>query len=171
MQIDVRGGPRRSRGVPGVGFGPKIHGKPCRRSPARLPSGSPGSDLLELFERRGFPAAGSARSHFGTMTDAGGIKFNRSRQCGSPVGLRWRAVPTETDPRLENWVPAGSLAGNFRAGFPGNLGRHRPTGPPSDRPGPPRTSTCTKRQPRRPVLRPCRGSQKSRQTAFRHPGE
>ena len=33
-------------------------------------------------------------------------------------------------------------------------------GTPLDRPGPPRTSICTKNQHRRPILRPFRGTQK-----------
>jgi len=38
----------------------------------------------------------------------------------------------------------------------GGLGGPGPPGPPLDRPGPPRTSICTKNQPRKPILRPFR---------------
>ena len=48
--------------------------------------------------------------------------------------------------------------------------RPNPTpGTPSDRRGPARTSISTKNQPRRPILRPFRATQKTRQTAFRYP--
>ena len=49
--------------------------------------------------------------------------------------------------------------------------RNRPgtdPGTPLDRRGPPRTSISTKNQPRRPFLRPYRGTQKSSQIAFRY---
>ena len=50
----------------------------------------------------------------------------------------------------ESWVAGGSRAEVFRPGF-----RPNPTaGTRLDRRGQPRTSICTKRQPRRPILRP-----------------
>ena len=58
------------------------------------------------------------------------------------------------------WVSEGSLARNSRFGFPGFLQKIDP-GTPLDRRGLPGTSICTKNQHRRPILRPCRGTQKS----------
>ena len=55
VPIDVRGGPRRFRGVPGGRFRPKTTGKPARKSPARLPSGTQlkaNSPHLPLASRR-----------------------------------------------------------------------------------------------------------------------
>ena len=42
----------------------------------------------------------------------------------------------------------------------------QPPGTPLDRRGPPRTSTFTKNQPRKPILRPSRGTKKYSQTAW-----
>ena len=48
------------------------------------------------------------------------------------------------------------------------LTENRPLDP-LDRRGPPRTSICTRNQPRRPILRPFRGTQKRRKSTLGHP--
>ena len=51
----------------------------------------------------------------------------------------------------------GNLAGDVRLGFAWIFGRSECPEPPQNRRGPPRTSTCTKNQTRRPILRQSRG--------------
>ena len=54
------------------------------------------------------------------------------------------------------WLLEGSLAGDFRPGFPWDFRPKPAPGTPLGRRGPPRTSASTRNQPRRPSLRPKR---------------
>ena len=61
---------------------------------------------------------------------------------------------------FSGWVPEGSLAQVFWARFSLDFRPNTAPGTPLDRRGPPRTLISTKNQPRRPILRPFRGTDK-----------
>ena len=148
-------GPRPSKGVPGVGSGRKSREQTlaetlrpdslqiphcwfspprlqptCRRQPGRLIDD-------RLAQGRQAPASGTDRfwpapiPHPNRYEDRQ-LSKRRHRETESP-----------------NWVPQGSRAGVFRPGFQGLSAESHPRDPLRS-PGP---STCTKSQPRRPVLR------------------
>ena len=155
MDIDVRGGPRRFRGAPGGWFRPKIPGEPGRKSPAGLPSGTQ-FDVACVAPASTPDTEGTGLRpgwHLGFDHKLTGCQSDRADRPGRD---QTHAKATGSS----DWVPEGSLAGDLRPGFPWILGRSRPPGPPLDRRGPPRTSTCTKNQPRRPTLRPSGGERK-----------
>jgi len=155
VEIVVPGGPRRSR-VPGVHFGRKSREN-------RAENLQP--DCLQVprsQNRTPWPSEGTSGASCRPSVCAGslcggsaGPLMGRSRAAvtGPPQGVRCAGRPRNP----LNWVPEGNLAGDFRPGSPGISGRNSPPGT-LDRRSPPRTSMSTKNQPRRPSLRPCRGT-------------
>ena len=59
-----------------------------------------------------------------------------------------------------DWLRLRALSPNGRK----KGGKAQTRGPPLNRPGPPRTSSCTANQPRRPILKPLRGGEGNRET-------
>ena len=71
--------------------------------------------------------------------------------------------------RCKFWVPEGSVAKNFGPALLCFRAKIDP-GTPLDRRGLPGTSICTKNQPRRPILRPFRGTEKLPPDCLQLPG-
>ncbi len=68
------------------------------------------------------------------------------------------------------WVPEGSLAGDFRPGFPWIAGRVRPPVPPSSSGPTPHINFHEKSAPKANYEAIFVAPKKSRQAAFRYPG-
>ena len=99
---------------------------------------------------------------------------NRRCRCACPLYCAGHACPAAASPpprRRGLYATREVLFGGCQRGDSSRggfwvwltIGRFRSLGGPGvpgtplDRPGPPRTSTCTKNQPRKPILRPFRG--------------
>ena len=94
-----------------------------------------------------------------------------ARRAGGCAGSFPGGKRPKTEPELHKKKHEFEFEIEFEARFSRKF-RPKPTpGTPLDRRGPPRTSSCTKNQPRRPILRPFsrHPQQKSSQTAFRYP--
>ena len=160
MEIDVRGGPRRSRASRGSASvenpgktGPKISSQTAFGCPVFWGPGCPGGPTKPT---KGLPASPK----------------------GVWEGLRGPTGPARTSNIVARQPIQNPLMIYFSTGYlkavwleifgPVFLEISAETDPrdPLDRRGPPRTSKCTGNQPRRPILMPFRGTKKSRQTAF-----
>jgi len=135
MQINARGGPRRSRGSRRSASG-QNPGKPARKLLARLPSGS--SPVKVKLE--------NVMQHAATSSSSTSVSLPRlGRAPNSRIGYAGK-------------VCSGlALASTQRRSVFQCFRPDIDAGAPVDRRGSPGTLICTKNQHRRPMLRPFRG--------------
>ena len=140
----------------------KIQGEPGRKSPARLPSSTQipwaalwivGRKLREPFD--GIAAgdrcgAAGARRGARSAAGSGAVPLEAKRNCMSAMFTGEARVGRH----------GGTLAGDFRRGFPRIRPKSTP-GTPLDRRGPPSTSISTRNQAGKPTLTVVRGIRKT----------
>jgi len=132
--------PGTKKTVPGtlLGFGAIFCGAgPCDLGGLRGPDLPNASSLGPLRGHPAYLGGGAASAHRPHCMDSRSASGRCPREREKRAGWVWNFRGPEI-------VDFGGLGG------PGA------TGTPLDRPGPPRTSICTKNQPRRPILRPFR---------------
>ena len=89
---------------------------------------------------------------------------------GHPGCFRWKPGPASLAIPFDfGGYPKTVWREIFGPVSPGFSGTARPRGPPLDRRGPPRTSTCTNIQPRRPIRRPFRDERQIRPECLQAP--
>ena len=158
VQIDVRGAPGPSKGVPG-----SISGLKPRKTGPKILIFTP---FLPPLFRTG-PSGDERKIPLDCVQPVVPIL-----PCASTADPRERAVldcpPSSPSKNLGGYLRAIWLE-IFGPIFPGFLAQADP-GTPPDRRGPPRTSICTKNRPRKPILRQFRGAQRVPPDRLQIPG-
>ena len=145
MQIDVRGGPGRSKGIPGAPGPPRPRKRLIFSQIPTPPLLNPPPATADLGTSATASRVTSAK-RLGTCSLAGVF--------GCHEMAFW--VPEGSRAIGDKWVGYGTLGDRKSSIFHGFRPEIDP-GTPLDRRGSPGTSICNKNQARRPILRPFRG--------------